>query len=154
MKTNFAIIAGFAFAIAGASPAFAWHLLPESTNFTGKGNTSATKSGITLKCTASFKGDTDSNGVGYITSGSFTGEIGCSSVTLKNLPWKSTAVGRYVVDIQDVTFDSPIGNCGPSTISTKLRNGVVSFSNDQVSGGCTVSGKITTSPTLSIASGD
>lgn len=154
MKTALAIIAGLAFGIAGVTPAFAWHLVPESTNFTGKGNTSATKSGVTLKCTASFTGDTDSSGIGYITGGSFTGEIGCSSVTLKNLPWKSVAVGRYVVHIENVTFDSPIGNCGPSTIATKLRNGVVSFANVQVSGGCTISGRITTSPSLKIVTGD
>ena len=154
MKTALAIIAGVAFGIAGVTPAFAWHLTPESTNFTGKGNTSATKSGITLACTANFKGDTDSAGVGYITGGSFSGELGCSSVTLKNLPWKSVAVGQFAVHIEDVTFDSPIGNCGPSTIAVKLRNGVISFSNVQLSGGCTISGRITTSPHISIASGD
>jgi hypothetical protein len=154
MKTAIAIIAGLSLGIFGITPAFAWHLIPESSDFTGKGTTSATKSGVTLKCTASFTGDTDASGIGYITAGSFTGQIGCSSVTLKNLPWKSEAVNKSMVDIQDVTFDSPIGNCGPSTISTKLSRGVVSFTNDQVSGGCTVSGKITTSPKLSIATGD
>lgn len=154
MKTTIAMIAGLAFATAGITPAFAWHLIPESTNFTGKGTTSATKSGVNLKCTASFTGNTDSSGVGYITGGTFTGALGCSSVTLGNLPWKSEAVGRYVVHIENAQFNSPIGNCGPSTIATKLRNGVVSFTNDQMSGGCTVSGKITTSPKLSIVSGD
>jgi|SRR5579862_1854546 len=154
MKTALAIIAGLAFGVAGVTPAFAWHLIPESSDFTGSGNTSATKSGITLKCTAKFTGDTDANGIGYITGGSFTGEVGCSSVTLQNLPWKSEAVNKTTVDIQDVTFDSPIGNCGPSTLSTKLRSGTVSFTNAQLSGNCTVSGKIKTSPKLSIASGD
>lgn len=154
MKTAASIIAGLAFGIAGISPAFAWHLLPEGTDFTGKGNTSATKSGITLKCTASFTGDTNSSGIGYITGGSFTGELGCSSVTLKNLPWKSDAVNATTVDIQDVTFDSPIGDCGPSTLATKLKGGIVTFTNAQLKGSCTVSGKVTTSPKLSIASGD
>jgi hypothetical protein len=154
MKTAIAIIAGLVIGTAGVTPAFAWHLIPESTDFTGKGNTSATKSGVTLKCTASFTGYTDSSGLGYITGGSFTGEIGCSSVTLKNLPWKSEAVSKYGVDIQDVTFDSPIGNCGPSTLATKLVRGVVTFTNAQLAGGCTVSGKVTTSPKLSIATGD
>ena len=154
MKPAIALIAVLSFGIAGIGPAAAWHLIPEGTNFTGKGTTSATKSGITLKCSASFTGDTDSSGIGYITGGSFSGEIGCSSVTLGNLPWKSVAVGRYVVHIENVTFNSPIGDCGPSTIAVKLRNGVISFSNVQVSGGCTISGRITTSPKLSIASGD
>jgi hypothetical protein len=154
MKTAIAIIAGLSFGMAGVSPAFAWHLVPESTNFTGKGKTSATKNGITLACTASFKGYTDSSGIGYVTGGSFTGELGCTSVKLKNLPWKSTAVGQYAVDLANVTFSSPIGNCGPGTLLTKLRYGYVSFTNAQLSGGCTVSGKILTAPKLSVASGD
>lgn len=153
MKTIFAIVAGLAFGIAG-TPAFAWHLIPESTNFTGKGNTSATKNGITLKCTASLTGYTDSTGIGYVTGGTFTGELGCSSVSLQNLPWKSTAVSSTMVDIQNVTFSSPIGNCGPTTLATKLIGGYVSFNNAQLKGNCKVSGKIKTSPKLSIASGD
>jgi hypothetical protein len=154
MKTAIAIIAGLSFGVLGITPAFAWHLTPEGKSFTGSGTTSATKSGITLNCNAKFTGKVDSAGTGYVESGSFSGAIGCSSVSLKNLPWTSAAVGRYAVHIEDVTFDSPIGNCGPITIAVKLRNGVISFSNVQVSGGCTISGKIMTSPKLSIASGD
>src|SRR5215472_13429472 len=100
MKPAIALIAVLSFGIAGIGPAAAWHLTPKSTTFSGSGNTSATKLGVTLACTASFKGDTDSSGIGYINSGSFSGEVGCSSVVLKNLPWTSTAVGRYAVDIQ------------------------------------------------------
>ena len=154
MKTAIAIIAGLSFGILGVTPAFAWHLTPENQSFTGKGNTSATKNGVTLKCTAKFTGKVDGSGIGYVESGSFSGAIGCSTVTLGDLPWKSVAVGRYVVHIENVKFNSPIGDCGPSTIAVKLRNGVISFTNDQVSGGCTVSGRITTSPSLKIVSGD
>jgi len=154
MKASIAIIAGLLFGIAGISPAFAWHLTPENKDFTGKGNTSATKSGITLKCTANFEGNVDSTGTGYVTGGSFSGELGCSGVTLGNLPWKSVAVNRNTVHIENVTFQSIIGDCGPSTIAVKLANGVISFTNVQLSGSCTASGKITTSPKLAIASGD
>lgn len=154
MKIIIAMIAGLSFGVVGISPAFAWHLIPENTKFTGKGNTSATKSGITLKCTADFGGDVDGTGTGYVNSGSFTGELGCSSVTLKNLPWKSVAVGKSAVHIENVTFDSPIGNCGPGTIAVKLASGIISFSNVQLPGNCTISGRITTSPKLSIATGD
>ena len=154
MKTIIAITAGLLFGIAGIAPACAWHLIPENMNFTGSGNTSATKNGITLKCTAAFKGKVDGTGTGYVESGSFTGELGCSSVTLKNLPWKSVAVGKTAVHIEDVTFDSPIGNCGPSTIAAKLSSGIISFTNVQLAGSCTASGRISTSPKLSIATGD
>ncbi len=143
------------FGVAGdQTPAFAWHLVPEGTDFTGKGNTSATKSGVTLKCTASFEGNVSDTGIGSVTSGKFTGEVGCSSVTLKNLPWKSEAVNKNTVDILDVQFDSPIGDCGPNTLPVKLANGVITFTNAELTGNCKVSGKITTSPKLSIVSGD
>ena len=148
MKTIIAIVAGLSFGI--ATPAFAWHLSPESTNFTGKGTTSATKNGITLKCTANFTGNVNSTGIGYVTGGTFTGAIGCSSVTLQNLPWKSTAVSATKVKIANVTFSSPIGNCGPGTVPTTLKSGVVRFKGVSLSGGCVVSGSLTTSPTLSI----
>lgn len=152
MKTATAIIAGLAFGILGISPAFAWHLVPESTDFTGAGNTSATKSGITLKCSASLTGDTDSSGVGYITGGSFTGQIGCTSVALENLPWTSTAVSAKDVDIDNVTFSSPIGDCGPSTLVVKLsKAGVFTWKNAALAGGCKISGTITTSPKITIA---
>ena len=154
MRTIIGIIAGLSFGIAGVSPAFAWHLTPESSNFTGKGKTSATKSGITLACKAKFEGNVDSSGVGSVTGGSFSGQLGCSGVTLGNLPWTSTAASKSTVVIQNVTFQSIIGNCGPSNITVKLARGIISFKNVQLAGGCTASGKITTSPPLAIASGD
>jgi hypothetical protein len=152
MKTAIAItVAGLmSFGIIGITPASAYHLIPESTSFKGKGSTSATKSGVTLACTANFNGSIDGNGVGSVTSGSFTGELGCSSVALSNLPWKATAKKATKGSILNVTFTSPIGNCGPSTLPVKLKNGVISFTNVAVAGGCTISGKIKTTPTVSI----
>ena len=150
MKTAaIAITAGLmSFGIVG--PAAAYHLSPENASFTGTGTTSATKNGITLKCKAKFQGHVDSNGVGWVDSGSFTGQLGCTSVGLGNLPWKSLARTATKANIYNVAFTSPIGNCGPGTVPTKLVDGIIKFANVPLSGGCTVSGKITTSPTLSI----
>jgi hypothetical protein len=153
MKTIVAIIAGLSFGIAGITPASAWHLTPENTSFTGKGSTSATKNGITLKCTANFTGNVDGSGVGYVTGGTFSGALGCSAVTLQNTPWTSTAVSATKVNIANVTFSSPIGNCGPGTVPTTLKLGVIRFKSVSLAGGCVVSGTVTTSPKLSIASG-
>lgn len=154
MKTTIAIIAGLAFGLAGVSPAFAWHLIPENTNFTGSGRTSATVNGITLKCAASLTGSVDNTGVGSITGGSFTGQLGCSSVQLTNLPWTATAATRFTVRITNVTFSTPIGDCGPGTLTVKLgQRGYFSWTNASLPGGCTISGHILTSPKLSIASG-
>ena len=152
MKSAIGIIAGLAFGLAGVSPAFAWHLVPESTSFTGAGKTSATVNGITLKCSASLTGHTDSKGIGYIDSGSFTGQPGCTAVTFQNTPWTSTAVSGSTVHIANVTFSTPIGNCGPSTLTVRLgRAGTFTWKNQVLSGGCNISGTITTSPAITIA---
>ena len=155
MKQTIAIIAAgiMSFGTIGTAAAAGYKLSPKNTSFTGTGNTSATKSGVTLACTANFTGKVNSTGVGSVTGGSFSGALGCSSVTLGNLPWKAKAVSATKAKIYSVTFQSPIGNCGPSTLPTTLKNGVISFNNVSLSGGCTVSGKITTTPTISIVSG-
>ena len=153
MKTATALSAAglFSFMIAGITPAAAFHLTPENSNFTGKGWTSATKNGVSLKCKAKFKGNVDSSGIGHVTSGTFSGQVGCSTVTLSNLPWKGTAVAKATTELDDVTFSSPIGDCGPGNIDVKLIDGVIKFTAVPLTGGCTVSGKITTTPTLAIA---
>src|SRR5580765_7307869 len=93
MKTAIALTAAglMSFGIIAATPAAAYHLIPENTSFKGTGNTSATKSGITLACKANLQGSIDANGVGSVTGGSFTGDLGCTSVGLTGLPWKAVA---------------------------------------------------------------
>ena len=152
MKTGIAIIAAgvMSFGTITSAYAAAYEFRPLSTSFTGTGTTSATKLGITLKCNATINGKVDSVGVGQITSGSFSGALGCSSVGLQGLPWKALAVSKTGATIYKVTFTSPIGNCGPGNLKTTLKNGVVTFTNRSLPGGCTVSGKLTTSPKLSI----
>lgn len=151
MKTAIAIAAAglMSFGVIDTASA-AFELNPESTSFTGTGTTSATKNGITLMCNATFKGKVNSAGVGKVTGGSFSGQVGCSSVGLSNLPWKSVAINATQVKIHNVTFTSPIGNCGPGNLTVGLSGGVISFNNQALPGGCTVSGSITTTPSLSI----
>jgi hypothetical protein len=153
MKTVIALTAAglMSLGLVAATPAAAYHLIPESTDFTGAGKTSATKSGITLSCKAKFTGSIDDQGVGSITSGSFSGDLGCSSVGLSGLPWKATAKKATTATIFGVTFTSPIGNCGPSDLPVKVKDGVISFKNAEIAGGCTISGKIKTKPAVGIA---
>jgi hypothetical protein len=150
MKTALAIAVAMSFGIAGVTPAAAYHLVPENTDFTGTGKTSATKNGISLPCKANFTGTVDANGVGYVTGGTFTGQVGCSTVKLINLPWKSVAKSATKVKILNVQFSSPIGDCGPGTIPVKVVDGLIKFTTVPLAGGCTVSGKITTTPAISI----
>ena len=150
MKTAIALASAGLISLAGIAPAAAFHLTPENSSFSGKGWTSATKNGVSLKCKAKFQGNVDASGVGHITSGTFSGQIGCNTVGLQNLPWDGTAVSGKAINIDNVTFTSPIGNCGPGTITVKLASGVIKFNAVPLTGGCMVSGKITTSPTLAI----
>ncbi len=116
MKKAIAILAAglMSFGIANtASAKKTYHLIPESSSFTGSGTTSATKNGITLKCKAKFQGSVNAQGVGSITGGSFSGALGCSAVSLSGLPWAATAVNATKVVISGATFTSLIGNCGP-----------------------------------------
>ena len=152
MKKTIAFLAAgvMSFGIVNSAYATSYEFRPLSTNFTGTGTTSATKNGVTLKCNATFQGNVNASGVGSITSGTFTGALGCSSVGLQGLPWKAAAVSKTGAIIYKVTFTSPIGNCGPGNLKTTLKNGVVTFSNRSLPGGCTVSGNVKTSPKLSI----
>jgi hypothetical protein len=138
--------------IAAVTPAAAFHLTPEGTSFKATGKTSATKGGLTLPCKAHFQGHTDDNGVGFVDSGSFTddGAIGCTAVTLQNLPWETDATGKKTVVIHNVAFSTPIGDCGPGDITGKLKNGAIVFTAVPLPPDCTVSGKLKTNPQLSI----
>jgi hypothetical protein len=155
MKTAIALTAAslVSIGIAGATaPAAAYHLSP-SGSFVGDGDTSATKNGITLPCHAHFTGKVTSNGVGYVTGGSFTdnGKTGCKQVKLVNLPYKSRVKSSTKVIILNAKFNGPLTlDCGPSNVPTTLKNGIITFTAVPMAGGCSVSGKITTSPTLSI----
>jgi hypothetical protein len=137
--------------IVGTTPAAAWHLSPPG-KFTGDGKTSATKNGISLPCIAHFTGLVNKRGIGYVTGGSFKddGKIGCATVSLQGLPWKAVATTCCKVVIHNVTFHSTIGDCGPGNLPVHASGGVISFKAVPLPGGCTVTGKITTSPTVSI----
>ena len=152
MKTAIAILAVgvVSFGMIGNAVAKGYHLIPEGTTFSGTGSTSATKSGVTLKCKAKFQGHVDANGVGSVDSGSFTGELGCTSVGLSNLPWAATAKSAKKAQLANVAFTSPIGNCGPGNLTVTITEGVIKFKNQPLAGSCTISGSIKTSPAVSI----
>ena len=151
MKKAIAITATvLSLGIIAATPASAYHLIPLNSSFTGTGTTSATKNGVTLKCKATFQGNVDANGIGHVTGGTFKGDVGCTTVGLGGLPWVSKAKSATKIIINNVSFTSPIGNCGPNNVPVKLANGVIKFTDVPMAGSCTISGKITTSPTLSI----
>jgi hypothetical protein len=150
MNSITAITAVGLVSLAGAANAFEFS--PESKTFVGTGPTSATLNGITLACTGTLHGKTTKTGIGKVTSGSFTGAAGCSSVGLQGLPWTMKATGASTATVANVTFTSPIGNCGPANLPVNVSGGVISFTNATL-GNCKVSGTLTTTPTISIVPG-
>jgi hypothetical protein len=152
MKSAIPFAAAALLSFGGAAGAASWHLTPLSTNFVGKGRTQATKNGITLPCKAKFNGNIDGDGTGHITSGTFSGQIGCESVSLGNLPWTATATAKNKGVIHNVAFTTPIGACGPGDMPVKITTaGTIIFTNVPLAGGCTVSGKLKTSPVVGTA---
>lgn len=156
MKAAFAILVAGPMSLGiAATPATAYHLSP-SGNFTADGTTSATKGALTLPCKAHFTGKVNSKGVGYVTGATFTdnGALGCAAVTLGGTPYKSIAKTASKVVISKAQFNGPAGlSCGPGNVPVKLKSGVIGFTAVPLpsSGGdCTITGKLTTSPTLSI----
>ena len=152
--------AGLAAFVVAAAPAGAWTLSPTSTKVTLTGDTSATVNGagLTLPCHATIKGNISSSGVGFIRSGAFTTSTGpqgqCEAVTLQNTPWKTVAKSKSKVRLNNVTFQVAGITCGPGPLPVTLKDGVATFTDVPLPGGvgagCTVSGNLTSSPTLSI----
>lgn len=137
------------FGLANGANAAGFKFSPASTKFVGKGPTSATLNGVTLACTGTLKGSTNAQGVGKVTGGSFTGALGCSSVTFTGTPWKMTATTATTATIVGVDFTTPLGSCGPANLVVTLTGGVFSYNGafDQCSN---IQLSLKTTPTVSI----
>ncbi|WP_394827377.1 hypothetical protein [Pendulispora albinea] len=132
----------------------AFRLTPVSTNFTATGSTTLKQGSMTLPCTAHFSGATDAAGGGAVTGANFSGGSICSSLGARGFPWTITADSLTQVTIRNVTVASLAGTCGPSTVTATYDSaaGTLTFNDAQLSGGCSVSGTLTTSPPITIAS--
>jgi hypothetical protein len=147
-----AIVAAFSIGVA-ATPAAARHLSP-SGSFTADGKVTNTKNGVTgAPCTAHFTGTVDGAGIGHFTGGSFEGtaDSDCDKLMPANLPWKMVAATRRKAKVLNVTIEA-LGAmyCGPGTVPVTLKNGVISFTAVPLAGKCSISGHLTTSPSLAI----
>ena len=134
-----------------ATPLFAASVSPANTSFSASGSTTLVKSGITVGCTATFVGKTNADGSGaQVTSASFTGGTLCSSISAVGLPWTITAPSTSSATLSGVQVNTPLGGCGPSTVNAGWSNSssTLTLSNAQLSGGCTVTGTLSTTPAL------
>jgi hypothetical protein len=138
----------------GLAPAVsAWQFSPAG-SFTADGKVSMIKNGSRRPaCAAHFSITVDDSGIGHFVGGSFTDikSKGCNQLVPANLPWKAVAKNAKTAKVMGVTIDVfGVVYCGPSTVPVTLKSGVIGFAAVPMAGGCTVSGHLTTSPTLSI----
>jgi len=137
-------LSALAVCMGAASMANAYSITPVNSSFTAPGTISVKSPSsfqATVNCGATFTGNVDASGVAKITG----------------LPWTLTATGAAAGSVSNVGYTIaasvlyPASNCGPSTITVGYSGGVLTASNQTLSGSCTVvSLSVTPSPTFTI----
>lgn len=156
-------VAGSALALlvaaAAAAPAYAVTVSPAGA-ISLTGATTLGKSGISVSCTANLVGTITSSGEITITSAKFTGNSLCSVVTANKLPWTGAVLSTTALSLNNVSVDVNVpllgGICGPSPVAasitenTTLKETLIGLHSQVLSGGCTVSGTLQTTPFLTV----
>jgi len=143
------------FAIAGActlaaSPASAFHFVPEGTRFKATGTIGFAQGQVGYVCTATIQGKTTARGKAKITSLKLTGSDDCTSTKPIHLPWTVKATGPSGGDIKLLGFNGPVGECGPDAGATEV-DGAGNWSFDLLlHPTCIVSGSVATNPAITI----
>lgn len=120
------------------------------------GATTLTKGIVSVSCTANFVGSVTSSGAISITSAKFSGGSLCTGVTASQLPWTGAVTSSTGLSLNGVAVNTLLGACGPSTVKASitqnatLRETTIGLTSQALSGGCTVSGTLTTTPFLTI----
>ena len=147
--------AALALFVAASAPAFAVTVSHEGA-LSLQGATTLVKSNMPLGCTANLVGTITHAGEVKITSAKFTGQALCSAVTAVQLPWKGEVTSAKSLELSGVAVETPLGSCGPGvlkasiTVDTTQRETTIGLVDQVLSGGCTVSGSLTTTPFMTI----
>lgn len=153
-------LSALAVCMGAASMANAYSITPVNSSFTAPGTISVKSPSsfqATVNCGATFTGNVDASGVAKITGVAVTGGGLCALPKITGLPWTLTAAGAAAGSVSNVGYTIaasvlyPASNCGPSTITVGYSGGVLTASNQTLSGSCTVvSLSVTPSPTFTI----
>ncbi|RKP46365.1 hypothetical protein D7S89_17140 [Trinickia fusca] len=146
-------------AAAAAAPAYAVTVAPAGA-ISLTGSTTLGKSGITIGCTANLVGTITSTGEITITSAKFSGNSLCSAVTGTGLPWTGAVLTTTGLQLHNVAVDVNVpllgGACGPTPVAgtitenTTAKETLIGLHNQLLSGGCSVSGTLQTTPYLTV----
>ncbi|KRP70747.1 protein activator of alkane oxidation PraB [Pseudomonas paralactis] len=153
-------LSALAVCMGAASMANAYSISPVNSSFTAPGTISVKSPSsfqATVNCGATFTGNVNASGVAQITGVSVTGGGLCALPKISGLPWVLSATGPAAGSVTNVGYNIaasvlyPASNCGPSTIAVGYSGGVLTATNQTLSGNCTVvSLSVTPSPTFTI----
>jgi len=153
MKPLSAIALAALASVALAGPAAAFSFTPKSTSFTAAGPLTIAKPGGAIHCSVNAKGAVDSFGKAKLTSLIFTGgDAACFNTAAQSLPWPAlaTAAGKGKIT-HVVLIGAFTGTCGPGVVHIAVSGaGVWSFANQALSGGCILTGHLSTSPPITV----
>lgn len=156
--TVISVGAALAFFVSAATPAFAV-TVSQGGPITLNGATTLTKSGNSIGCTATLTGTIKAEGALSITSARFSGAALCSLITPTHLPWSGELTSTAGLTLNNVAVDVAVpvlgGQCGPTTINASVaentqKETAISISKQPLTGGCEVSGTLTTTPVLMV----
>jgi len=140
--------------VASAGSALAadvYQFSPSGVPFTATGNVTLMTTTGSTACSAILSGATTSPA--QITSATFSGGTGCSSVRAMNLPWKFVAHSSTRALLHHVTISVPgYGRCGPNEVNAVVSGGSITIQDHLPSPGgiCGIDASLSTAPSLSI----
>lgn len=120
------------------------------------GSTTLKKGLVSVSCTATMAGSISGSGAISITSASFAGNSLCTGITATQLPWTGNVGTPTSLSLNNVAVNTLLGACGPSTVAASItenptqKETTIGLTNQSLSGGCEVSGTLTTTPYLTI----
>lgn len=130
--------------------------------FTASGPATVSKAGIPIGCTVVFTGTIDGAGKLLITSASFSGSALCKVIKANasvTSPWSGQVDSpiQLTLDNVSVNVSAPFvgGQCGPSKVTAQIRESdgetIIGLNSITLSGGCSMTGALTTSPYMHIS---
>jgi hypothetical protein len=155
LKSTVAIAAAILTLGAAAHAGDLYRLNPPQSPFTATGQGTITGSPGSYACSISMSGTTGKS-TGMITGLTFSGAAGCENVMPIGLPWNVRAISLKKLQISHVSLSYPgLGRCGPNQVKAVLSQGTISIQDHLPSktGVCDVNVSLSTSPTLSITTG-
>ena len=137
-----------------AAPASAASFTPKNTNFSAVGPVTITTPQGSMACTVTFEAvNTGGGEVEFINASLNGSDTNCFENSFAGTPYYVVAKGTDRGKILGVSGFGPVFSpCGPGALSFKVsKTDVWTLETTNLTGSCTISGALTTSPVIKIA---